>query len=147
MPHAPRSHLSTHAVTNQPDPVARDLWAGDPALQRWAGGNRAALAAFGAAAGDDAMREAGRLANRHPPELCLFDRGGRRLDEVAFHPAYHALMDLGLSHGYAAVAWEGSEGGHATHAALLYMLSQVEPGVCCLRWRPMRGFRHSGGPS
>lgn len=131
MPHAPRTRLATHEVTNQPDPVARDLWESDPALQRWAGGDRAALAGFGAAAGAEDMREAGRLANRHPPELRLFDRGGRRLDEVAFHPAYHQLMDLGLSHGYAAAAWDGTAQGHSTHAALLYMLSQVEPGVCC----------------
>lgn len=131
MPHAPRTRLATHEVTNQPDPQARDLWATDPGLQRWAAGDKAALAAFGAAAGTEAMREAGRQANRHPPELRLFDRGGRRLDEVAFHPAYHALMDLGLSAGYAAAPWDGSAQGHSTHAALLYMLAQVEPGVCC----------------
>ncbi|MFN3646740.1 MAG: acyl-CoA dehydrogenase family protein [Gemmobacter sp.] len=132
MPYAPRSHLATHEVTNQPDPQARDLWQSDAALRRWAGQeNRAALAAFGRAAGSEEMREAGRLANRNPPELHLFDRGGRRLDEVRFHPAWHQLMQLGLSHGYAACAWEGAPGGHATHAALVYMLSQVEPGVCC----------------
>ena len=28
-----------------------------------------------------------------------FDRAGRRLDEVAFHPAYHELMALGLGAG------------------------------------------------
>ncbi|MDP2085263.1 MAG: acyl-CoA dehydrogenase family protein [Gemmobacter sp.] len=132
MPHAPRSQQTTHEVTNQPTPAALDLWAGDPALRRWAvGADAATLAAFGARAGSEAMREAGRLANRHPPELVLFDRGGRRLDEVAVHPAYHQLMDLGLGAGYAACAWDGSAGGHVTHAALLYMLSQIKPGVCC----------------
>ena len=45
------------------------------------------------------MRAAGRLANRFPPELRVFDRGGRRLDEVAFHPAYHALMAFGVGGG------------------------------------------------
>ena len=77
------------------------------------------------------MRAAGRLANRYPPELRLFDRGGRRLDEVAFHPAYHALMRFGIGAGYAAVAWDGAAGGHVAHAAMVYLLSQVEPGVCC----------------
>jgi putative acyl-CoA dehydrogenase len=77
------------------------------------------------------MREAGRLANRYPPELRVFDRGGRRLDEVAFHPAYHELMRFGTGAGYSAVAWAGDAGGHATHAAMVYLMSQVEPGVCC----------------
>ena len=45
------------------------------------------------------MRAAGRLANRFPPELRAFDRGGRRIDEVAFHPAYHALMAIGVGAG------------------------------------------------
>jgi putative acyl-CoA dehydrogenase len=77
------------------------------------------------------MRAAGRLANRFPPELRLFDRSGRRLDEVDFHPAYHALMRFGIEAGYPSVAWSGGAGGHVAHAAMVYMLSQVEPGVCC----------------
>ena len=134
MSQAPRTRQATHEVFNQPVPAPRDLWASDPALRHWAGlaGCGAnALAAFGARAGSEEMREAGRLANRHLPELRLFDRGGRRLDEVAFHPAYHQLMELGLGSGYAACAWDGTPAGHAHHAALLYMMSQIEPGVCC----------------
>ncbi|MDO9525651.1 MAG: acyl-CoA dehydrogenase family protein [Gemmobacter sp.] len=134
MHHLPRHVLTTHEVTNQPDPIARDLWQSDPALRHWAGvagADVTALSAFGAAAGAGAMRDAGRAANRHPPESQLFDRGGRRLDEVAFHPAYHDLMELGKAAGYASVAWEGGAGGHATHAGLVYGLSQIEPGVCC----------------
>ena len=57
--------------------------------------------------------------------------GGRRLDEVQFHPAYHALMSAGIGAGYAALPWEGKPGGHATHAAMVYLTSQIEPGVCC----------------
>lgn len=133
MPHAPRSQQLTHEVTNQPTPEARDLWRSDPLLRRWAAtaAEGASLAGYGALAGADEMREAGRLANRHPPELQLFDRGGRRLDEVTFHPAYHQLMTLGLEAGYAAAAWDGTPQGHTAHAALLYMASQIEPGVCC----------------
>ncbi|PKP83233.1 MAG: DNA alkylation response protein, partial [Alphaproteobacteria bacterium HGW-Alphaproteobacteria-2] len=132
---APRADLLGHEVTNQPlPPAVADLWADDPVLRHWSATGRADaahLATFGAEAGCARWREAGREANRHAPELRLFDRGGRRLDEVAFHPAYHELMALGIGAGYAALPWEGAPGGHATHAALNYMMSQVEPGVCC----------------
>ncbi|MFC0280188.1 acyl-CoA dehydrogenase family protein [Falsigemmobacter intermedius] len=132
--YAGRSRQTTHEVFNQPEACARDLWATDAPLRHWVsviGADAAHLTDFGAKAGSAEMREAGFEANRHPPELRLFDRGGRRLDEVAFHPAYHRLMDLGLSAGIAALPWEGAAMGHSTHAAMLYMLSQVEPGVCC----------------
>ena len=76
------------------------------------------------------MREAARDAQTRKPELRLFDRGGRRIDEVHFHPGYHALMALGLEAGYAATAWDGT-GSHLKHAAMNYLMGQVEPGVCC----------------
>ena len=131
----PRAALLTHEVTNQP--AARgdeNLWDIDPALQTHAtaaGADAAHLARFGATMGTADMAEAGRDANRQPPEACLFDTGGRRLDEVRFHPSYHRLMREGLAAGYAALPWEGAAGGHATHAAMVYLTSQVEPGVCC----------------
>lgn len=128
----PRSILPGHEVMNQPAPRGDiDLWADDPALRSRVPGDEPDLPRLGAALGSEAMREAGRLANRYPPELRLFDRNGRRLDEVTFHPAYHQLMQLGLENGYAARPWEGRPGGHLAHAAMLYMFSQVEPGVCC----------------
>ncbi|EEX09582.1 protein AidB [Ruegeria lacuscaerulensis ITI-1157] len=130
-----RKTLPTHEVTNQPpDRGDVDLWASDLVLRDCAtraGARAAPLAAYGAALGRAETREAGRDANLHPPELCLFDRGGRRLDEVRFHPAYHHMMDLSQSAGYAALAWDGAPGGHATHAAMVYLASQVEPGHCC----------------
>jgi len=76
-------------------------------------------------------RELGVDANRHPPELRPFDAGGRRLDEVRFHPAYHQVMQISQSAGYAALPWDGKPGGHATHAAMVYLAGQVEPGHCC----------------
>ncbi len=131
----PNPHLPTHEVTNQPDPQGdRDLWADDPALcsaVRCQGGQPEPLAAFGRTLGEVRWREAGRAANCHPPELHRFDRSGRLIDEVEFHPAYHSLMELGLSSGYAAIAWEKAPGGHVTHTAMVYLLSQVEPGCCC----------------
>ena len=136
MPHLPpRVDLPTHNVDNQPDARGDiDLWADDPGLQSYApafGADAAHLAGFGADLGREDMREAGREANRHPPELVAFDAGGRRLDEVRFHPAYHRFLQKGLGAGYAAIPWEGRSGGHATHAAMVYLSSQVEPGTCC----------------
>ncbi|MCR9111938.1 MAG: acyl-CoA dehydrogenase family protein [Rhodobacteraceae bacterium] len=131
----PREDLLTHDVANQPPARGDvDLWADDPALRDHAGAAGADtdhLARYGAQIGTAQMQEAGRLANRHDPEAVLFDAGGRRLDEVHFHPAYHDLMRAGIGAGYAALPWEGASGGHASHAAMVYLTSQVEPGVCC----------------
>ncbi|MDF1728239.1 MAG: acyl-CoA dehydrogenase family protein [Sulfitobacter sp.] len=129
----PRSNLASHDVYNQPEGRGDlDLWAGDRALQGLAQDAAVeVLADYGKALGRDETREAGRAANRHTPELHLFDRAGRRLDEVRYHPAYHRLMEMGIGAGYAAIAWEGGAGGHQTHAAMVYLASQVEPGHCC----------------
>ncbi len=132
---APRGDLPTHEVENQPMPRGgADLWAGDPVLRdhmALSGAAAAPLAEYGALLGGEEMREAGRMANRHPPELVSFDRSGRRLDEVRFHQAYHALMQAGLEAGFSAAPWDGTPGGHSVHTAMCYMTSQVEPGVTC----------------
>jgi putative acyl-CoA dehydrogenase len=132
-PSGPHIETDTHGVMNQPASRGDlDLWEADPALQDHAlDTDRDHLALYGRKMGRAAMREAGMDANRHVPETRPFDAGGRRLDEVAYHPAYHTLMQAGLGAGYASLPWEGVDGGHATHAAMVYMTTQVEPGVCC----------------
>ncbi|MDF0600921.1 acyl-CoA dehydrogenase family protein [Psychromarinibacter sp. C21-152] len=130
----PRAELPTHDVENQPVPRVPRLWADDRPLREAVaaqGGDAQAVQDYAAALSGAEMAEAGRDANRNAPELRLFDRGGRRLDEVAFHPAYHRLMTAGTTHGYAARAWEEAPGGHVAHAAMVYLHSQVEPGTCC----------------
>lgn len=130
-----RDTLPTHEVTNQPtdrDPI--NLWAADPVLQECvtrAKGCSEPLARYGKTLGMPEIHEAARAANAHPPHLRLFDSGGRRLDEVRFHLAYHQLMQLSQSAGYAALPWNDEPGGHSTHAAMVYMASQVEPSHCC----------------
>jgi len=132
---APRHQLPTHAVTNQPEPRAdQDLWTADPALRdhaKAAGADADHLAGYGVKIGRQAVQSAAAEANRNRPEAVLFDAAGRRLDEVRYTGAYHELLRLGLGAGYAACAWEGHKGGHATHAGMVYLTSQVEPGVCC----------------
>ncbi len=129
----PATDLGTHEVLNQPaHPGDRDLWRDDPHLRALigaAGGH--ALAPYGATLGRAEMREAAREAHRNTPELRLFDTGGRRLDEVRYHPAYHRFMEVSAGAGYHCVAWESPAGGHTTHAGMVYLASQVEPGHCC----------------
>lgn len=120
---------------NQPTwPDGGDLWAGDPVLRCHAlaaGADAGILEASGARLGSAPLRQAGREAEANPPKLERFDRRGARIDRIAFHPAYHLLMEEGIAAGYAALPWEGGPGGYAAHAALVYLMTQVEPGVCC----------------
>ena len=135
----PRTDLPTHQVDNQPPARGdADLWADDTPLReavaRHGGAaHEARLARYGAEAGRVERREAGRAAERHVPELRVFDRSGRRIDEVDYHPAYHQLMQFGIQAGYAALPWTavGEPGGHVAHAALVYLTTQLEPGICC----------------
>ncbi len=129
------STLHTHEVSNQPQPRGgRDYWADDLPLREQmahAGADQAALAVAGRDfAAPDRLQDADD-ARRDLPRLKLFDRSGRRLDEVHFHPGYHNIMRVAIEHGYAAAAWEGKPGGHATHAALTYYMAQLEPGISC----------------
>ncbi|MGR3759608.1 acyl-CoA dehydrogenase family protein [Roseobacteraceae bacterium NS-SX3] len=132
---APRGDLGTHEVQNQPAPRGgRDLWAGDPALRAHAlhhGGQEANLSRAGKVYGSADLLEAAEDARRDLPRLKLFARSGHRLDEVEFHPGYHRVIGAAKELGYAHAAWSGAPGGHVTHAAHVYMLNQVEPGVCC----------------
>lgn len=131
MPPDPRADLGTHEVQNQPPPAGdRDLWADDPVLRALLP-ETPGLAAYGATLGRAEMRAAARDANRNPPELRLFDAGGRRLDEVQYHPAYHLFMRTSAAAGYHSLAWEGVPDGHLAHAGMVYLASQVEPGHCC----------------
>ncbi len=102
-------------------------------MVRQAGGEAhiAHLSAFGEQAGRTETNALGVAANRNPPVLQTFDRWGRRIDEVEFHPAYHALMDMGLGAGVASRAWTHTQGGHVVHAALLFLMSQADSGVTC----------------
>src|SRR5258708_6567665 len=136
-PIKPRAHLETHEVTNQPPPFEGvNLFASDIALREavirtGAGLHIERLTEFGARAGSSEVAEWAMQANCNPPQLKSFDRYGRRIDEVEFHPAYHALMAFGLEGGAASAAWSGAAAGHVLHTALEFLMAQAEPGVCC----------------
>ncbi|AMC99367.1 isovaleryl-CoA dehydrogenase [Halomonas chromatireducens] len=149
----PRTRMATHEVLNQPAPRGdRDLLAADLPLREalareappWVAER---LAPLGRDTGSTRVAALGEEANRHPPELRLFDRHGRRLDEVRYHPAYHELMTMAMAGGWHAVAWqEEGRGGHQAHVAALYLLTQAEPGFCCpvtMTHAAMPVLRHS----
>jgi putative acyl-CoA dehydrogenase len=89
------------------------------------------LRGFGTWLGGEPL-EWGAAANRNPPVLRTHDRFGDRIDEVDFHPAWHALLGAGVEQGVHALPWrEPVPGAHAVRAALFHTLSQVEAGVLC----------------
>jgi putative acyl-CoA dehydrogenase len=74
----------------------------------------------------------GYQANAHPPVLRSHDRFGERIDEVEFHPAWHAMMRFSIGHGVHALPWRDRRpGAHVTRAALLYLVCHVEAGHAC----------------
>jgi putative acyl-CoA dehydrogenase len=86
----------------------------------------------GAEYGAEATLRAAEHANRHEPELHTHSRIGERIDQVEFHPAWHAMMTIARRNGIANLpffderpsAWVG-------YGASLYMHSQIESGSTC----------------
>jgi putative acyl-CoA dehydrogenase len=134
----PIEALPTHDVHNVPVALDDyDLFGTDPGLKaallreagEWA---LQPCAELSAAIGKPEVFAMGHAANRHEPELRTFDRYGRRIDEVEFHPAYHELMRLAIEHRVPSMGWTAKrKGAHVCHAALGYLFTQVEAGVLC----------------
>ncbi len=128
----------THEVTNQPPPLAGyDVAAPDAALldgvrREGAAWDEDGLHALGERTGSAEAIAWGFEANRYAPELRTHDRFGNRIDEVAFHPSWHRLMEVAVSHGLHGAPWrEPREGAHVARAARFYVWSQVESGHGC----------------
>ena len=125
------------AARNQPPPLGGyDLFTENrplvEALRREGGAAwEKRASALGVELGGEPL-EWGRLANAHSPVLRSHDRYGERLDEVEFHPAWHSLMTLGVSHGLHALPWrEPQSGAHVARAAMFITYAQVEQGSGC----------------
>jgi putative acyl-CoA dehydrogenase len=124
-------------VANQPPPLeGYDLYGENRPLVDAVAREGAAwadeqLRAFGRLVGGEPL-EWGRLANENPPKLRTHDRFGERIDEVEFHPSWHELLRLGVSHALHASPWrEPRAGAHVARAAAFLTLAQVEAGVGC----------------
>ncbi|MCC2955480.1 isovaleryl-CoA dehydrogenase [Massilia sp. IC2-477] len=130
--------FDTHEVLNQAAPFADvNLFRCDPALREaveregagWAG---AELDALGAELGRAEILELARVANANGPRLMSYDRSGRRVDEIEFHPAWHQLMSLLVGAGAHAAPWRAPRPGAQVARAAQYLLfGQVENGVQC----------------
>jgi putative acyl-CoA dehydrogenase len=137
-----QQRFETHDIFNQsPTYEGVDLFGSDQALREavtanGAGGEAAALSAFGRHWGTADMFEAARLANENTPKLKTFDTKGFRRDTVEFHPAYHGFMAESFRAGMHASTWH-ADGTRApapsevARAARYFMIAQVENGHMC----------------
>jgi putative acyl-CoA dehydrogenase len=129
--------MNTHEVFNQSAPLegVNLFRANRPlrdALKLHAPGlDTQALIAIGAEAGSDGLQQHARLANTHGPALHTHDRVGHRIDEVEFHPSYHALLARALHHGLHGTPWSEGPGGHIRRAAAFMLFTEAEPSVLC----------------
>src|SRR6516164_7160532 len=127
-----------YEVTNQPPPLEPyNLLQTDGVLRAalvrenagWAADE---LNALGKTLGEPDTIRLGFAANANPPVLRAFDRYGHRIDEVDFHPAWHALLSLAVEAGLHASPWANPRpGAHVARAAGTFMLTQIESGVYC----------------
>jgi putative acyl-CoA dehydrogenase len=131
---------ATHSVTNQSPPYGGiNLFATDPLLDLAASGFpdsvRQDLFQQGAFWGSHEARDIARLANTKLPELERYDGKGNRIDQVIYHPAYHALLRRSVAAGLHASVWEpdSAEPGlqYRARTARLYMTAQTECGHIC----------------
>ena len=123
---------------NQP-PILENynLFASDAALReavKTNGGawNDAHAEKFGAILGSAETLELGNSANKNLPILKTHDRFGNRLDLVEYHPAYHALMRIGIENETHSLAWTSErDGAYVARCALAFLKQQVDEGTSC----------------
>ncbi|QDZ02506.1 DNA alkylation response protein [Nitratireductor mangrovi] len=130
----------THEVTNQPPSLwGTNAWRGDPLLvqlcEDFSPEVRKDLDAVGRFVMSAEAQDLARLANAETPHLRTHDRQGRRLDQVEFHPAYHALMRRSVANGLHSSIWENSESEagrrHQVRGVRFFLTAGLECGHLC----------------
>ncbi|MBB4102833.1 putative acyl-CoA dehydrogenase [Rhizobium borbori] len=80
-------------------------------------------------------QELARMANESAPKLRTHGPRGERIDQVEFHPAWHALMRRSMAAGLHSSAWESNTESrgreHLGRAARFYLTAQLECGHLC----------------
>lgn len=132
---------ATHEVFNQVEPlVDYNVFAGNRALQSALAFNAPGLStgplhALGQQVGSAEMQQHARLANVFTPQLKSHSRFGHRIDQVEFHPSYHALMTAATAaglHGTPFAAAEQASGqAHMARAAAFMLFTELEPSILC----------------
>ena len=139
MPQA-KATRSTHEVTNQPGLyVGINAYESDPILSEIGRDMpkpvREGLSTLGRFVTSPEALDLARIANRSEPVLKTFDSQGHRIDEVEFHPAYHALMRRSCANGMHCSIWEGGpdENGiaHTSRAIRFILTAGLESGHLC----------------
>ena len=129
--------LSTHDVFNQSTPFADvNLFTSNRPLQdalthHHPGFDRERFQSLGALCGSAEMQAHARLANTQGPRLLTHDRFGRRIDQVEFHPAYHALLEAACGARLHGSPWSEGPGAHIERAAAFMLFTELEPSVLC----------------
>jgi len=128
---------TTHEVFNQPNPlVDYNLYATNRPLRdalafHLPGSDEAPRLARGDRWGSGQWQTHARLANTHQPRLLSHDRFGRRIDQVEFHPSYHALMGEAVAAGLHGTPWSLGPGAHVERAAAFMQFTELEPSILC----------------
>jgi putative acyl-CoA dehydrogenase len=93
----------------------------------------AVLSEYGSWAGSEATANLARTANTVTPTIRNFDRNGRRIDVVDYHPAYHQIYEHATVSGVPSFAWRNhaEPGAHVVRGALAMMHYQAESGSSC----------------
>jgi putative acyl-CoA dehydrogenase len=136
----PRQRDAHTEVTNQSsDYAGLNAFGHDPLLRLIAEAlpqeTREDFGQLGRYAGSTEAQDLARLANVEVPKLRRFDEKGRRIDQVDFHPAYHALMRRSIAAGLAGSSFAGpdAEAGrrHEARAIRFYLTAGFECGHLC----------------
>lgn len=131
---------SAHKAKNQsPSFAGHNAFRSDPLLKDIAAdmprGLRADFETVGKYTSSAEAQDLARIANRAVPELRTHDASGNRIDQVDFHPSWHALMRRSVSIGLQGSVWEGrrDEKGvaHQARAIRFYLSAGLECGHLC----------------
>jgi putative acyl-CoA dehydrogenase len=129
-----------HEVTNQSPPISgTNAWRSDPLLiqlgERFSEPVRKEMEQLGRFVRTQDALDLARLANTELPVLRTHDRYGKRIDQVDYHPAYHALMRRSVASGLHSSIWEDNAGEkgqrHQVRASRFYLTAQLECGHLC----------------
>ncbi len=128
-----QKHIHSASVFNQsPLFQGHNSFECDPPLQRLVTHFplpvKESLQALGQWTGSAEANELARLANTELPRLSTHDTKGNRIDQVKYHPAWHALMRRSVANGLHCSIWDDSEverGNRNAVRAVRYMLTSA----------------------